>query len=98
MRRTRKEAFDSVGWLGTIERAAEATGVRPRRDPPELHVIVKLEAAAPAVRILAETHEDELRLRCWLARRPGVLLAVGDIAWLVIADVLAIEGEGESAA
>jgi hypothetical protein len=67
--------------------------VRPRRDPPELHVIVKLEAASPVVRIHAETHKDELRLRSWLARRPGVCVAVGDTAWLVIADVLAIEGE-----
>jgi hypothetical protein len=71
--------------------------VRPRRDPPELHVIVRYESDRPVVRLVADSHEDELRLRSWLARRLGVLLGVGDTAWLVIADVLSIEGEEDVA-
>lgn len=67
--------------------------MRPRRPEPELHVIVRLEAAAPVVRVHAETFEDEQRLRRFLSQRPGVLLAIGDAAWRVIADVLSIEGE-----
>lgn len=67
--------------------------MRPRRPEPELHVIVKLEAASPVVRVHAETHEDEMRLRLFLSQRPSVLLRVGDVAFLVLADLLAIEGE-----
>jgi hypothetical protein len=38
-----------------------------RRRAPELHLAVALEEL-PVIRLVAETHEDEVRLRRWLAR------------------------------
>jgi hypothetical protein len=71
--------------------------VRPRRPEPELHVIVRLEAVAPVVRVHAETFEDEQRLVVWLRQHPGAVLRIGDTAFAVLAALLAIEGEEDVA-
>jgi hypothetical protein len=67
--------------------------VRPRRDPPELHVVITFESMTPVIRVHASSHEDEMRLRAFLSRRPGVLLRVGDLVFLLLRDLLAIEDE-----
>lgn len=46
--------------------------MRPRR-PPELHVLLDLEAVWPTVRLVALTAEDEERLRIWLRETPTAL-------------------------